>query len=251
MTRKYHLALAPGEAGGYVLLPGDPARSALLAQHLEGAREMAFNREFRTFSGRVSGTLVSACSTGVGGPSAAIAVEELAQLGAHTLLRVGTCGGAQPGLEVGDLVVATGAVRSEATPNAYVPLSYPALADHALVAACLEAAAAAGARAHAGVIRSVDALQPDLDPDSVPLAREREAELEVWRRAGVLASDMESATILVLASLRGLRAASLLLCVNQLGAGEIGVLDPALQERLLVVAVDALRRLLERDRAAR
>jgi uridine phosphorylase len=248
--RKYHVGLAPGEVGAYVLIPGDPARTALIASHLEGAREMAFSREYRTFTGTVGGAAVSAVSSGIGGPSAAIAVEELGELGTHTFLRVGTCGAAQPGIKMGDLVVATGAVRSEGTPNGYVPVEYPAIADHQVVTACVQAATAAGVRHHLGVIRSVDALYSDLIPDRMPRREELKRELEMWSRAGVIANDMESSTILIVSSLRGYRAGVILLCVDELGAGEIHHLDDSHMERMLKVAVDAIRRLVEADRAA-
>jgi uridine phosphorylase len=248
--RKYHVGLAAGEVGEYVLIPGDPFRTALIAEHLEEARERAWSREFRTFTGRVGDTPVSTCSSGIGGPSMAIAVEELSDLGVHTFLRVGTCGGGQPGIRVGDLVIATGAVRSEGTPDAYVAREYPAIASNEVVGACMEAAEAAGARYHRGVIRSVDALYADLLPERLPRAAEVRAELETWRRAGVIANDMESATLMVVSALRGLRAGVILLCADELDAGEIQHLDAAHMERLLEVAVDALRRLIERDRAA-
>src|SRR5439155_25004351 len=126
---------------------------------------------------------------GIGGPSMAIAVEELGDLGVHTFLRVGTCGGAQPGIRLGDLVIATGAVRSEGTPDAYVPREYPAIASHDVVQACVEAAAAAGVAHHLGVISSVDALYADLAPDRMPRPADARAELELWSRAGVVAND--------------------------------------------------------------
>jgi uridine phosphorylase len=248
--RKYHVGLAAGEVGEYVLMPGDPARTALIARFLDGAREVAFNREYRTFTGSVAGAKVSTVSSGIGGPSAAIAVEELGELGARTFLRVGTCGAAQPGIRAGDLVIATGAVRSEGTPNGYIPLEYPAIANHELVGACAEAASAAGAAHHLGVIRSVDALYSDLLPDRMPRREELKRELEMWSRAGVVAHDMESSTILVVCSLRRYRAGVILLCVDEMGAGEIHHLDPALMDRMLRVAVDAVRRLVEADRAA-
>jgi uridine phosphorylase len=248
--RKYHVGLAPGEVGGYVLMPGDPFRTALIAQYLEGAEEKAFSREYRTFTGTVAGVPVSTCSSGIGGPSAAIAVEELSELGAHTFLRVGTCGAAQPGIKLGELVIATGSVRSEGTPNGYVPVEFPAVASIDIVAACREAAAAAGAGAHLGIIRSVDALYSDLIPASMPRREDLEHELEVWARAGVVANDMESATILVVSAVRKLRAGVILLVVDELGAGEIHHLHPSHMDRMLRVAVDAIRRLIERDRDA-
>jgi uridine phosphorylase len=249
--RKYHVGLAAGEAGEYVLIPGDPFRTERIAAHLEGAVEKAFSREYRTFTGTVGGVTVSATSSGIGGPSAAIAVEELSELGARTFLRVGTCGAAQPGIRKGDLVIATGAVRSEGTPDSYVPREYPAIAHPDVVRAVVEAAEAAGAVYHLGVIRSVDALYSDLVPARMPRREELELELKVWERAGVLANDMESSTILVVSALRGLRAGVLLLCVDELGAGEIQHLDPGHMDRMLGVAVDAVRRLVRRDAAAR
>ncbi len=249
--RKYHVGLAQGEVGGYVLMPGDPFRTALIAKYLEGAEEKAFSREYRTFTGKVDGAQVSTTSSGIGGPSAAIAVEELSELGAHTFLRVGTCGAAQPGIKMGELVVATGSVRSEGTPDAYVPREYPAIAHPDVINACVEAAQAAGVRYHLGIIRSVDALYSDLLPARMPRREELELELQMWARAGVVANDMESSTIMVVSSLRKLRAGVLLLCVDELGAGEIHHLDPAYMYRMLRVAVDAVRRLVERDAAAR
>ena len=180
----------------------------------------------------------------------AIAVEELGELGAHTFLRVGTCGGAQPGIRLGDLVIATGAVRREATPDAYVPREYPAIASHAVVTACVEAAGAAGVAHHLGVIRSVDALYADLLPERLPRAAEVRAELDMWSRAGVVANDMESATLMVVSAVRGWRAGVILLCVDEVGAGEIHHLEPERMDLLLRVAVDAVRRLVETDRAA-
>ncbi len=248
--RKYHVGLAEGEVGQYVLIPGDPFRTALIAPYLEGAEEKAFSREYRTFTGTVDGVPVSSTSSGIGGPSAAIAVEELSELGTHTFLRVGTCGAAQPGIKMGDLVIATGAVRTEGTPDAYVPKSYPAIAHPHVVQAAVEAAEAAGAPYHLGIIRSVDALYSDLVPGRMPRREELELELEVWRRAGVVANDMESSTIMIVSSLRGLRAGVILLCVDELGAGEIHHLDPSYMDRMLRVAVDAVRRLVRRDATA-
>ena len=249
--RKYHVGLAPGEIGGYVLMPGDPFRTELIARHLEGATEKAFTREYRTFTGAVDGVPVSTTSSGIGGPSAAIAVEELSELGAHTFLRVGTCGAAQPGIKMGELVIATGSVRSEGTPDAYVPREYPAIAHPDVVNALVAAAQAAGVRHHLGVIRSVDALYSDLIPARMPRKEELELELQMWSRAGVVANDMESSTIMIVSSLRRLRAGVILLCVDELGAGEIHHLDPSYMDRMLKVAVEAIRLLVQRDAAAR
>lgn len=247
--KKYHVGLARGEVGEYVLFPGDPGRTPMIARYLDDAREVAFNREYRTFTGSLGGVPVSAISSGMGGPSVAIAVEELSELGVHTFLRVGTCGAAQPEIKMGDLVIAIGSVRSEGTPNGYVPTEYPAVASLDVVNALVDAAKASGAPYHVGLIRSVDALYSDIMPDRMPRLHLRD-ELEMWSRAGVLSNDMETSTLFVVARLRKLRAGTINLCVDELGAGEIQHVDPSYMDRMLKVAVDTVRRLIEHDRAA-
>jgi uridine phosphorylase len=185
-------------------------------------------------------------STGMGGPSVAIGVEELSELGVHTLVRVGTCGAAQPEVKLGDLVIAVGSVRSEGTPSGYVPTEYPAIASLDVVNALIESARAASVPYHVGVIRSVDALYSDLVPDSMPRPHLRD-ELAMWKRAGVLSNDMESSTLFVVARLRKMRAGTINLCVDEIDAGEIQHIDPAYMDRMLKVAVDGVRRLIERD----
>jgi uridine phosphorylase len=250
MNKKYHVGLAKGEVGDYVLVPGDPGRTPLIAKHLEGAREVAFSREYRTFTGSLGGVPVSTISSGMGGPSVAVMVEELSELGVHTFLRVGTCGGAQPEIKMGDVVIAIGSVRSEGTPNGYVPTEYPAVASLDVVNALVAAAEASGVPHHVGIIRSVDALYSDLLPDSMPRPHLRD-ELEMWSRAGILSNDMETSTLFVVARLRKRRAGTINLCVDEVGAGEIHHLDPSYMDRMLAVAVDAIRRLIARDSAVK
>ena len=248
--KKYHVGLGPGDVGDYVLMPGDPFRTPLIAKHLDDAREVAFSREYRTFTGKVDGVPVSAVSSGMGGPSVAIGVEELRELGVHTLLRVGTCGALQSEVKVGDLVVAIGSVRSEGTPDGYVPKEYPAIASLDVVNALVEAAEAKGVPYHVGLMRSVDALYADLLPDQMPRPDLR-GELEMWTRAGVIGNDMETSTLLIVSRLRKVRAGTVCLCVDEVGAGEIHHLDPSYMDRMLDVAVDAIRRLIKRDRAVK
>lgn len=241
--RSYHLGLLPGEVAPLVLLPGDPFRTERIAGHLQDVREVAFSREFRTFTGCAGGHPVSAVSSGIGGPSVAIAVEELAPLGVRTIVRVGTCGALQPEVALGDLVIATSAVRSEATPDSYLPRAFPAVADRDVVSALVGSARTAGVPHHTGIVRSVDALYPEIAPGTMPMRVSLAGELQVWKEAGVLGSDMESATLFVESHLRGIRAGTLLLCVDEVESGEIHHLDPALTDRLISVAVDAARRL--------
>jgi uridine phosphorylase len=247
--KKYHIGLGRGDVGDYVLVPGDPFRTPLIARHLEGAEEVAFSREYRTFTGKVDGVAVSAMSSGMGGPSVAIGVEELHELGVHTLLRVGTCGALQRDVKMGDLVIAIGSVRSEGTPDGYVPKEYPAIASLDVVNALVEAAEAAKAPYHVGLMRSVDALYSDLVPDQMPRPDMR-AELEMWTKAGIIGNDMETSTLYVVSRIRGMRAGTVCLCVDEVGAGEIHHLDPSYMDRMLSVAVDAIRLLIKRDARA-
>ena len=181
----------------------------------------------------------------------AIAVEELSELGVHTFLRVGTCGAAQPEIKIGDLVIAIGSVRSEGTPNGYVPPEYPAIASLDVINALVDASRSAGVPYHVGVIRSVDALYSDLMPDKMPRPHHLREELDMWSRAGILSNDMETSTLFVVARIRKLRAGTINLCVDELGAGEIHHLDPSYMDRMLKVAVDAIKVLIERDSAAK
>jgi len=246
---QYHLQCRPGDVGGYVLLPGDPARCARLAERFEGARQVAANREFTTWSGLLDGVPVSATSTGIGGPSAAIAVEELCTLGAHTLLRVGTCGGMQPQVRWGDLVVVQAAVRDEGTSAQYVPTGFPAVAHVDVVHALRAAAAERVGGHHVGLVQSKDSFYGEMEPQRMPVAAELQARWDAWVRAGVLASEMECATVFVVSAVRRVRAGAVLLCVNETPLTR--EMPPPSQlplDGLVDTAVDALRKLIARDR---
>jgi uridine phosphorylase len=193
-----HIMCGVGDVARYVLLPGDPARVERIAGFLDEAREVASYRGYVTYTGRAGGVDISACSTGIGCPSAAIAMEELMRIGADTFIRVGTTGALVPGLDSGDIVVATGAVRCEGTSRTYVPLEYPAVASYEVVNALLRAANELGVKVHPGIILSSDAFYGGNE--------------EVMRRFGeanVLAIEMESSLMFTLASVRGTRAGSI------------------------------------------
>ncbi len=212
---QYHIRCRPGDVGEVVLLPGDPGRCEAIASHFNRARLIARNREFTTYTGELDGRAVSVCSTGIGSPSTAIAVEELTAIGARTFVRVGTTGSIQKQVGFGDLVVATAAVRDDGTTPAYIPLGYPAVADFDLVRVMLEAARRHKQRVHAGVVRSHDSLYTDLQPQRMPRREDLTAELATWTRAGVLCNDMETSVIFTLCGLRGLRGAAVLMVVNE------------------------------------
>jgi len=248
--KKYHIGLSREDVGDYLLAPGDPFRTPLIAKHIDGAKEVAFSREYRTFTGTVDGVKVSAMSTGMGGPSVAIGIEELHELGVHTILRVGTCGALQPGVKMGDLVIAQAAVRSEGTSDGYVPREYPAVASLEMTNALVEACEAAHVPYHVGLMRSVDALYSDLVPAQMPRPG-LQAELDMWTKAGVIGNDMEASTLYVVSRIRGMRAGTICLVVDEVGAGEIHHLDPSYMDRMLSTAVDAIRILIKRDATSR
>jgi uridine phosphorylase len=214
---QYHIRCKPGDVADAVLLPGDPGRCEAIARCFDRAELKARNREFTTYSGVVAAKRISVTSTGIGSPSGAIAVEELAAIGARTFVRVGTTGSIQPGVGFGDLVIATAAVRDEGTTPAYVPLGYPAVADHSLVQALIAAGRRYPGQVHTGIVRSHDALYPDLQPADMPRRERLEEWIQLWHRAGVLCNDMETSAIFTLAGLKRLRAGSILMVVNEPG----------------------------------
>lgn len=208
---QYHIMCRPGDVGRYVLLPGDPARADDIASRLDGARLIASNREHRTWTGSVAGTAVSATSTGMGGPSAAIAVEELIHCGAEVFIRVGTAGrmGASKDPDV-RAAICTGAIRDEGTTRQYAPIELPAIADVSITAALAESARELGIRAVEGISRCKDSFYGQVDPGSMPCGDELARRMEIWERCGAVADEMESAAIFVVASIRGARAGSIL-----------------------------------------
>ena len=249
--RQYHLQISEGDVGGYVLLPGDPGRCSLIAERLDSAHLVAANREFQTWTGTLQGTVVSVTSTGIGGPSAAIAVEELSRLGVHTLLRVGTCGSMQHEVRKGDLVVATAAIRDEGTSRQYLPLAYPAIAATEIVRSMCDALRAGTTPYHVGVVQSKDSFYGETQPETMPVQDMLLETRKAWERSGVLASDMECAAIFIVAAVRRLRVGGILLCVNELpNAVTPPGLDAALLAGLIDGAIASLGVLIAADQAA-
>ena len=253
MNEQYHIRCRPGDVGRYVLLPGDPGRCTPIAACFDDSRLVAQNREFTTYTGSLGGEPVSVTSTGIGGPSTAIAVEELAAIGADTFIRVGTSGAMQNYLRNGDLVIAQAAVRDEGTSCQYLPLSYPAVAHLDTVLALQDSARALGARAYTGIIRSGDALYADLAPHSIPLnALSGGSANRMWSEARVLCADMEAATLFVVSSIRGLRAGTILVVVNAVGEGAMAAGTAGMHlDTMIRTATGALRTLIAADRAAK
>ena len=211
--RQYHIDCAAGDVGQYVILPGDPGRCEAIAALFDNARLVAQNREYVTYTGALLGVSVSVTSTGIGGPSAAIALEELVHLGAHTFVRVGTCGGIAAQVDGGHIVIATGAVRHEGTSREYAPIEFPAVAHWDVVNALCHVAQEGGHTWHAGVVQCKDSFYGQHSPESMPVHGELLAKWDAWKRLGVLASEMESAALFVAASARGVRCGTVLATV--------------------------------------
>ena len=206
--KQAHICLDETLGVRYAILPGDPARLDRVAAQLESVRELAYNREFRSLTGTYKGVPVLAVSTGIGGSSAGICVEELHNIGADTFIRVGTCGGINLKVQSGDIVVATGAIRFEHTSQEYAPLEYPAVANLDVTNALRQASLAMGKQTHVGVVQCKDAFYGQHSPAKMPVSYELLQKWEAWKRLGVLASEMESAALFVVADALGCRCGS-------------------------------------------
>ena len=249
-SREYHTQVGFGEIGRYVLMPGDPKRCRKIAQYLEDARRIADSREYETWTGSLDGARVSVTSTGIGGPSTAIAMEELALCGAETFLRVGTCGGMQPEVKSGDIVVATGAVRMEGTTREYAPIEYPAVASLEAANALAEAADRLGFPFHTGVVQCKDSFFGQHEPEEMPVGYELTQKWEAWKRMGCLASEMESAALFIVAARLRARAGACLLVVANQERERLGLENPVVLEtdQAIRVAIEAVRTLIRHDR---
>ena len=248
--RQYHIQVAAGEVGRYVLLPGDPKRCAKIAKYFDDPVLVADSREYVTYTGTLDGVKVSVTSTGIGGPSAAIAMEELANCGADTFIRVGTCGGMQEEVMSGDIVIASGAVRMEGTGKEYAPIEYQAVADYRVLRALDEAADRLGFRSHVGVVQCKDAFYGQHNPELLPQSSVLLSKWDAWLKMGCLASEMESSTLFIVGAYRKVRAGTVLLVMaNQTRAAK-GLSNPIVHDTdgAIRTAVEAVRILIREDR---
>lgn len=251
--RQYHIGCASGEVGRYCILPGDPGRSEKIAAYFDDPVHIATNREYNTWTGTLLGEKVSVCSTGIGGPSAVIAMEELRAIGADTFVRVGTCGGIKLDVKSNDVVVATGAVRMEGTSREYAPMEFPAVADYEVLTALVDAAKARGERWHAGVVQCKDSFYGQHSPERMPVSYELLNKWEAWKRLGVLASEMESAALFTCAAALGVRCGSVFHVVwnQERNAAGLDQEESHDTDTAIRVGIEALKLLIQRDRDAR
>lgn len=222
-NKQYHIQVGKGDVGRYVILPGDPKRCKKIARYFDDARLIADSREYTTYTGYLDGVKVSVTSTGIGGPSASIAMEELVMSGADTFIRIGTCGGMQLDVKSGDVVIASGAIRMEGTSREYAPIEFPAVADIRVTNALMQAADELEQKYHIGVVQSKDSFYGQHSPETKPVSYELLNKWEAWKRLGCLASEMESAALFVVASHLKVRAgACFLVMANQERKGRPG-----------------------------
>jgi uridine phosphorylase len=249
---QYHLEVGPGDVADAVLLPGDPERVEAVVDCWDDHEVVADHREYRTATGSYDGAPVSVTSTGIGSPSAGIAVEELARVGAGTLIRVGSCGAIQPEVGIGDLVVTSGAVRQEGTSHEYVRGDYPASADDRVVAALVAAAEELGHDYHVGVTASTDSFYAGQGREGFEgfRAAGSEALVDELRDVGVLNFEMEASAVLTLASIYGLRAGAVCTVYANRTTGEFRVEGERRAAETASLAVALLARMDERAREA-
>lgn len=245
-NKQYHIQVGRGDVGRYAILPGDPKRCAKIAQYLDGAELVADSREFITYTGMLDGVKVSVTSTGIGGPSAAIAMEELARSGVDTFIRVGTCGGMQLDVKSGDLVIASGSIRMEGTSREYAPIEFPAVSDVHITAALMDAAQSLGVPYHVGVVQSKDSFYGQHSPEDKPVSYDLLNKWAAWKRLGCLASEMESAALCIVAASLGVRAGSCFLVMANQEREEAGLDNPVVHDTDMAIrtAVEAIRRLI-------
>ena len=248
---QYHLQIRPGDVGRYVILPGDPKRCAKIAAHFDDAKLIADSREYVTYTGYLDGVKVSVTSTGIGGPSASIAIEELTLCGADTFIRVGTCGGIDLDVKGGDVVVATGAIRMEGTSKEYAPIEYPAVADLDITNALVQSCKEMGLTYHAGVVECKDAFYGQHEPETKPVSYELLNKWEAWKRLGCLASEMESAALFVVGNYLRVRVGSIFLVVANQERAKLNMENPVVHDTELAIttAVEALRDIIRKDKA--
>lgn len=247
---QYHIGLRKGDVGKYVILPGDPKRCEKIARHFDDAKLIADSREYVTYTGYLDGVKVSVTSTGIGGPSASIALEELVRVGADTFLRVGTCGGMQTDIMGGDLVIATGAIRMEGTSKEYAPIEFPAVANLEITNALVQAAKDLNKKYHVGVVQCKDAFYGQHEPETKPVDYELVNKWNAWVRLGCKASEMESAALFVVGDYLRVRVGSSFLVIANQEREKLGLENPVVHdtEAAIEVTVQAIRNLIKQDK---
>ena len=248
---QFHIRCKEGDVGKYCFLPGDPGRCEAIASHFDNPVHIGMNREYNIYTGTLLGEKVSVCSTGIGGPSAAIAMEELAAIGTDTFIRVGTTGGIALDVLPGDVVVATGSIRFEHTSLEYAPIEFPAVADFDITCALKQASEELGYRTHVGIVQCKDAFYGQHAPEKSPVSYELLQKWESWKRLGVKSSEMESSALFVVAAALGVRCGSCFHVVWNQEREKLGMAMPMTEDTsgAIKVGIEALKKLILTDKA--
>ena len=249
--KQFHIHCSEGDVGRYVILPGDPGRCEAIAKHFDNPVHIGMNREYNIWTGYLLGEKVSVCSTGIGGPSASIAMEELHNIGADTFIRVGTCGGIALDILPGDVVVANGAIRFEHTSMEYAPIEFPAVPDFEVTAALKAASEELGYGTHVGVVQCKDSFYGQHSPEKSPVYYELLQKWESWKRLGVKASEMESAAMFVVAAALNVRCGSCFHVIWNQEREKAGLFMPMTEDTsgAIKVGIEALKKLIAADKA--
>lgn len=248
--KQMHIGITKGDVGRYCILPGDPGRCEKIAALFDEPKFIAQNREFVTYTGKLDGVPVSVCSTGIGAPSAAIAIEELFECGVDTFIRIGTCGGISQKVCPGDLVIATGAVRQDGTTHQYVPAEFPAVADLDVTIALRQAAKNMSKPHHTGIVQAKDSFYGQHNPNRMPASAELLYKWDAWKKAGVLASEMESGALFVISSILGARAGAVFHTIWNQERAAAGIVEEQKHNTIdaITAAVEAIRILIANDK---
>ena len=247
--KQYHVGVGKGDVGRYVILPGDPKRCEKIAAYFDEPKLVGDNREFVTYTGYLDGVKVSVTSTGIGGPSASIAMEELTACGADTFIRVGTCGGMDVNVKSGDLVIATGSVRMEGTSVEYAPIEYPAVPDLQITNALVAGAKKIDVPYHTGVVECKDAFYGQHRPETLPNGPELMRKWDAWLKLGCKASEMESSALFIVASYLRVRCGTVLLTVANQERAKLGLENPQVHDtdKAIHCVIEAIRDLIKQD----
>jgi len=248
--KQFHIRCKKGDVGRYCFLPGDPGRCEAIAAHFDNPVHIGMNREYNIYTGTLLGEKVSVCSTGIGGPSAAIAMEELAAIGTDTFIRIGTTGGIALDVCPGDVVVATGAVRYEHTSLEYAPIEFPSVPDFDVTVALKAASEDLGYRTHAGVVQCKDSFYGQHSPEKSPVSYDLLQKWESWKRLGVKSSEMESAALFVVAAALGVRCGSCFHVVWNQEREKAGLFMPMTEDTsgAIKVGIEAMKRIIAADK---
>ena len=247
--KQYHIDVAAGECGRYVILPGDPKRCKKIAAYFDNPRLIADHREFVTYTGTLEGVPVSVTSTGIGGPSASIAMVELSKCGADTFIRVGTAGGMDLDVQSGDVVIANGAVRMEGTSKEFAPIEWPAVADFSVTEKLAEAARNLDLKYHVGVVECKDSFYGQHDPEIMPVGYELLNKWDAWMKLGCKASEMESAALFTVASFLHVRAGAVLFIMSNQERVKQGLSNEVEHDtdKAIRTVVEAIRLMIRED----